>query len=75
MPLVVKVCDTSDACLERSAQNEAQILQEINSTLVNKIITFYEDPLVNRSYLVLENAGEKTLTQFMKDVNGNKEHS
>ena len=75
MPLVVKVCDTSDACIERSAQNETKILQEINCTLVNKIIAFNEDPLVNRSYLVLENAGEKTLTQFMKDVNGNKGQS
>ena len=54
---------------------KTKILQEINCTLVNKIIAFNEDPQVNRSYLVLENAGEKTLTQFMKDVNGNKGQS
>jgi len=70
MPLVVKVCDTSDVGLDISAQNEAKLLQEINCTLVNRIIAFHEDPLINKSYLVLEKAGEKTLNQFLREIKG-----
>jgi len=63
--LVVKVCDTTDAGIGISAQNEANLLRQINCSLVNKIIAFYEDPLINKAYLVLENAGEKTLSRLL----------
>lgn len=56
--LVVKVCDTSDVNKAQAARNEANILKKINCELINTLVAFYEDPEVNKSYLVLECAGE-----------------
>lgn len=56
--LVVKVCDTSDENKAQAARNEAKILKKINCHLINQLHAFYEDPGVNRSYLVLECAGD-----------------
>lgn len=63
--LVVKVCDTSDVNKAQAAKNEAEILMKINCSLINQLVAFYEDPEVNKSYLVLEFAGEQSLTQFI----------
>ena len=35
------------------------------------MIAFHEDPRINKAYLVLENAGEKTLSQLVEDARGN----
>ena len=63
--LVVKVCDTSDVGIHNSAHNESKILQKLNCVTINKFVAFYEDPFMKISYLVLKNAGEKNLTQFV----------
>ena len=31
------------------------------------MVAFYEDPLVNRSYLVAKHAGSKNIEQFVKE--------
>ena len=65
--LVVKVCDTSDLGIELSARNENKILQLLNSPNISQYIAFYEDKILNKSYLVLENAGNKNLTDFIEE--------
>ena len=65
--LVVKVCDTSDINKEQAAKNEATILQKIECELINQFVAFYEDPEVNKSYLVLEFSGYQSLTQFISE--------
>lgn len=65
--LVVKVCDTSDYNKAQAAINEAKILKNIDCDLINQFVAFYEDPEVNKSYLVLEFAGESSLTEFMHE--------
>ena len=55
--LVVKVCDTSDVNRDQAARNEVDILRKIECDLINQLVAFYEDPQVNKSYLVLEFAG------------------
>ena len=59
--LVVKVCDTSDIGMYNSALNESQILKKLDCDYINQFVAFFEDPLVNRTYLVLKYAGEKNL--------------
>lgn len=66
--LVVKVCDTSDVGMQNSAHNESKILQKLSCATINKFVAFYEDPFMKISYLVLENAGEKNLTQFVAEM-------
>lgn len=67
--LVVKVCgDTKkDVNKAKAAINEAKILKKIECDLINQLVAFYEDPGVNKSYLVLEFAGYNCLTQFISD--------
>jgi hypothetical protein len=65
--LVVKVCDTSDVNKAQAAKNEAIILKRIECDLINTLVAFYEDPQVNKTYLVLEFAGNFCLTQFISD--------
>ena len=65
----------SDAVLEKSAQNEIDILKAIDCELVNKAVAFYEDLLVNKAYLVLEKAGDKTLTEYMSNIKFTTAHS
>lgn len=55
--LVVKVCDTSDINRDQAAKTEAKILQKLQCELINQFVAFYEDPEVNKSYLVLEFSG------------------
>ena len=50
--LVVKVCDTSDIGVHQSALNEHQILKELERDTIMELVAFYEDPLINRTYLV-----------------------
>ena len=64
--LVVKVCDTSDPGVLNSIRNEQKILQNLNSKYVNKAFAYYEDPERSSAYLVLEDVGNQTLEQFMK---------
>ena len=70
--LVVKVCDTSDTGVHNSALNESRILQKLNCPAVNKFIAFYEDQILNKSYLVLVNAGEQNLAQFVTEMRKSK---
>lgn len=65
--LVVKVCDTSDVNKAQAALNESNILKKIECDLINQLVAFYEDPQVNKSYLVLEFAGYNSLTQYISD--------
>ena len=64
--LVVKVCYTKDEpSILQAAQNEAQILQCIDNPHINKFVAFYEDPMVNKTYLVLERAGDKSIMDYV----------
>ena len=66
--LVVKVCYTKDEpSILQAAQNEAQILQCIDNPHINKFVAFYEDPMVNKTYLVLERAGDKSIMDFVNE--------
>ena len=65
--LVVKVCNTHDAGVHRSALNEHKILKDLDHQSVVQMLAFYEDPLVNRSYLVAKHAGNKNVEQFVKE--------
>ena len=65
--LVVKVCDTSDVNKAAAAQNEANILEKLKCDLINNLVRFYEDPQVEKSYLVLEFAGENSLTEYISN--------
>ena len=67
--------DTSDPAVNNAVKNEIMILQKLRSPLINKLEAFYEDPERNKAYIVLENAGEKTLYDYvneMHDSNGSK---
>ena len=70
--LVVKVCDISDVGMHNSAHNESKILQKLSCETINKFVAFYEDPFMKISYLVLKNAGEKNLTQFVAEMRKSK---
>lgn len=65
--LVVKVCDTSDVNKAQAALNESNILKKIECDLINQLVAFYEDPQVNKSYLVLEYAGQASLTEYISE--------
>ena len=64
--LVVKVADVEDEAVLNSIRNEAQILPKLNCALINKFEAYYEDLERNKVYLILENAGEQTLTSYME---------
>ena len=64
---MVKVCDTSDPGIELSAHNENNILQLLNSPNISQYVAFYVDKTLNKSYLVLENAGSKNLFDFIQE--------
>ena len=56
--LVVKVCDTREPGHYTSTLNEKSILESLESPGINKMIGFFTDEVLNKSYLVLEKAGE-----------------
>ena len=56
--LVVKVCDTQEPGHYSSTLNEKSILETLESPGINKMIGFFTDEVLNKSYLVLEKAGE-----------------
>ena len=60
--LVVKVCDTSDIGLYKSAINESQIIKKLDCPHTSQFVAFYEDSVLNKTYLVLKYAGDKSLT-------------
>ena len=66
----MKVVETSDPGVLNSIRNESTILPKLQSSLINKFEAYYEDLERNKAYLVLEHAGEKTLTEFMEDIRG-----
>ena len=68
--LVVKVCNTSDPLVLHSIRNEAAILPKLDCPLINRFEAYYEDPERNKAYLVVEKAGDKTLTEFMNELKG-----
>ena len=59
--------DTSDVNRADAAIKEAKILKKIECDLINQLVAFYEDPQVNKSYLVLEFSGQSSLTKFMRE--------
>ena len=66
--LVVKVCETKgEESILQAARNEAMLLKKIDSKHVNRYVDFYEDPLINKTYLVLENAGEKSIKDLVEE--------
>lgn len=65
------MCDTrGEDTLLQVARNEAALLQKLDCNLINKSIAFYEDLLINKTYLVLEHAGNKSLTDFVREQTG-----
>ena len=54
--------------MHRSAHNEKRILQDLDCNKVNKFVDFYEDLILNKTYLVLESAGNKSLADFVPDT-------
>ena len=53
--LVVKVCETrGEESILHAARHEAKLLKKIDSLHINRYIDFFEDPLINKTYLVLE---------------------
>ena len=56
--LVVKVCDTKEPGHYNSSLNEKSILESLESPSINKMVGFFTDEVLNKSYLVLEKAGE-----------------
>ena len=65
--IVVKVCNTSEEIKKEAADREARILKNLNCQYVNKYVDYYDDPEVNKAYLVLEYAGSKSLCQFVEE--------
>ena len=63
--LVVKVCNTSDEGVHNAARNESEILQKLRNENIIEFVAFYEDPLVNRCYLVTKHAGHQNIEQFV----------
>ena len=55
--IVVKVCNISEEVKLEAARKEAKVLRQLNCDHINKFVDFYEDPIVNKAYLVLEYAG------------------
>ena len=64
---MVKVCDVTDAGQERSAHNEKIILQKLSSPHINSFVNFFEDKILNKTYLVLEHAGDQNLGEFVAE--------
>lgn len=58
-----------------SIQNEVKILRKITHPLINRFEAYYEDPDVSKAYLVLEQAGEMNLTEFMDQILSNEKKS
>ena len=66
--LVVKVCETrGEESILQAARHEANLLKKIDSRHVNRYIDFFEDPLINKTYLVLENAGDKSIKDLVEE--------
>ena len=63
----MKVCNTHDAGVYRSAMNENKILKDLDHQNIVQMIAFHEDPLVNRTYLIAKHAGNKNIEQFVKE--------
>ena len=65
---MVKVCDVEDEGMQQSAYNEKNILQNLDCSYINKLFGFYEDKVLNKTYLVLEHAGSKSLSEFVLET-------
>ena len=66
--LVVKICDTNGEEHQLEvARREAALLKKLDHEAINKFVDFYEDPIVNKTYLVLEHAGNKSLEDFVQE--------
>ena len=63
---MVKVCDVEDEAILSSIRNEAAILPKLQCALINRFENYYEYLERKKVYLVLERAGEQTLTDYMK---------
>ena len=44
------------------------ILETLDCSHICKFVGFYEDLFLNKTYLVLENAGEMNLADFVKEI-------
>ena len=60
--LVVKVCHTGDIGMYNSALNESSITKKLDCPYTSQFVAFYEDSVLNKTYLVLKHAGDKNLT-------------
>ena len=60
--LVVKVCYTGDIGMYNSALNESSITKKLDCPYTSQFVAFYEDSVINKTYLVLRHAGNKNLT-------------
>ena len=64
--IVVKVCDINDPAKWTAAHNEAKILRKLKGCqLINQMENFYEDSIANKSYTVLEHAGDMNLFDYV----------
>ena len=61
------MCDTSDIGMYNSAINESQIIKNLVFPHTSQFVAFYEDSVLNKTYLVLKYAGDKNLTQFVEE--------
>ena len=43
------------------------LLKKLDCEYINKFVAFYEDPVINKTYLVLEHAGSKSLADFVSE--------
>ena len=65
--IVVKVCNISEEVKLEAARREVKVLRQLNCDYINKFVDFYEDPTVNKAYLVLEYAGVQSLGQYIEE--------
>ena len=70
----MKVCNTHEAGVYRSAMNENKILKDLDNQYIVQMVAFHEDPLVNRTYLVAKHAGNKNIEQFVKENRVDPDH-
>jgi len=64
---VVKVVNFEDPLKFEAAKQEFKILSKLPShDHIAKMFSFYEDKILNRNYLVLENGGIINLEQFVR---------
>ena len=62
------MCDVEDDGLHQTTHNEKNILQNLDCTFINRFVYFYDDSILNKTFLVLEHAGHKKLSEFTTET-------